>query len=74
MPTNQTEHDFKFASWLEHTADGSQHKQSQARISVLIVLRTEETRQGAWTDVYGLCATLYFVLTGVEPPDARERR
>ena len=31
-------------------------------------------RQGAWTDVYGLCATLYFVLTGVEPPDARERR
>lgn len=31
-------------------------------------------RQGAWTDVYGLCATLYFALTGVEPPDARERR
>ena len=33
-----------------------------------------DDRQGAWTDVYGLCATLYFALTGVEPPDARQRR
>lgn len=29
--------------------------------------------QGAWTDVYGMCATIYSVLTGVEPPPARER-
>lgn len=30
--------------------------------------------QGAWTDVYGLCATMYFALTGVEPPDSMERK
>lgn len=31
-------------------------------------------RQGAWSDVYGLCACMYFALTGVEPPDAQARR
>lgn len=29
--------------------------------------------QGPWTDVYGLCASLYFALTGVTPQDARQR-
>lgn len=31
-------------------------------------------RQGTWSDVYGLCACMYFALTGVEPPDAQTRR
>ena len=31
-------------------------------------------RQGPWTDVYGLCGTLYFALTGVEPPDGKQRQ
>ena len=28
---------------------------------------------GPWTDVYALCATIYFCLTGEAPPDAPER-
>ena len=30
--------------------------------------------QGAWTDVYGLCATIYSVLTGCTPQPAPERK
>ncbi len=30
-------------------------------------------QQGEWTDVYGLSATLYALLTGCEPPDSQER-
>ena len=30
-------------------------------------------RQGPWTDVYALCATVYKCLTGVTPDDATER-
>lgn len=29
--------------------------------------------QGAWTDIYALCATVYYCLTGVIPPQAIER-
>jgi len=29
--------------------------------------------QGPWTDVYGICATMYKCLTGVTPPDSLER-
>lgn len=29
--------------------------------------------QGPWTDVYGMCATMYYCLTGVIPPDANQR-
>lgn len=29
--------------------------------------------QGTWTDVYGLCATIYYCLTGKLPPQAMER-
>lgn len=30
-------------------------------------------RQGTWTDVYGLCACLYYAISGVEPLDAQTR-
>lgn len=30
--------------------------------------------QGPWTDVYALCVTAYFALTGQKPPPATERR
>lgn len=30
-------------------------------------------KQGAWTDIYSCCATLYFMLTGAIPPDASDR-
>lgn len=30
-------------------------------------------KQGSWTDVYGICATLYFMLTGIVPKNATER-
>ena len=29
--------------------------------------------QGAWTDIYALCATLYYIISGVVPADAVER-
>ena len=32
-----------------------------------------EDAQGAWTDIYGLGATLYFCMTGTKPTDAMER-
>lgn len=30
-------------------------------------------RQGGWTDIYGICAVLYRVLTGIEPQSADSR-
>ncbi len=30
-------------------------------------------RQGTWTDIYGICAVLYRVLTGVQPQEANSR-
>lgn len=32
------------------------------------------SRQGEWTDVYGIGATLYYVLTGIKPQDSQERK
>lgn len=32
-----------------------------------------DAEQGTWTDVYGLCATLYKILVGSPPADATER-
>lgn len=29
--------------------------------------------KGPWTDVYSLCATMYYLMVGKKPPDARER-
>ena len=33
-----------------------------------------QSRQGSWTDVYALCATMYYALTAKEPADALERK
>ena len=34
---------------------------------------SQKSRQGAFTDVYGLCATIYYAITGIIPPSAIER-
>lgn len=34
---------------------------------------TKHGRQGAWTDVYAMCATIYKLLTGVTPESAPDR-
>jgi serine/threonine-protein kinase len=34
---------------------------------------TPSGRQGTWTDVYGICAVLYRILTGCKPTDAPSR-
>lgn len=33
----------------------------------------DEGRQGPWTDIYSLCVTLYYALSGVLPPTAADR-
>lgn len=33
----------------------------------------KEGRQGPWTDIYSLCVTVYYALSGVLPPPATER-
>ncbi len=30
-------------------------------------------KQGAWTDIYAICATLYYLLSGTIPPDSIDR-
>ena len=32
-----------------------------------------EEKLGTWTDIYSLCATMYFMITGIVPQDAVER-
>lgn len=34
---------------------------------------SQDARQGPWTDVYAMCATIYCALTGKAPPDATSR-
>ena len=34
----------------------------------------EDGEQGAWTDIYALGATLYWLVTGKKPPDAMDRQ
>ncbi|MBO5373359.1 MAG: serine/threonine protein kinase [Lachnospiraceae bacterium] len=31
-------------------------------------------RQGPWTDVYSICASIYYLLTGIRIPEAKERQ
>jgi serine/threonine protein kinase len=34
----------------------------------------DHSRQGTWSDVYSICATMYRTLTGKKPPDAIDRQ
>ena len=34
---------------------------------------SDEGRQGPWTDIYSLCVTMYYALSGMLPPAASER-
>ena len=35
---------------------------------------TKDGRQGPWTDIYSMCASIYYLLTGIRIPVAKERR
>ncbi|MEW5964845.1 MAG: TIR domain-containing protein [Pseudomonadota bacterium] len=41
--------------------------------AALEMYSADDRSEGAWSDVYGVCATLYFLVTGVAPPEATER-
>lgn len=35
---------------------------------------SKDGNQGPWSDIYSMCATIYYLLTGVKIPNARERQ
>ena len=49
-----------------HTAMGTDHFAAPEQYD-------QKGKQGPWTDVYGLCATLYYCITGVRPDTAVQR-
>ena len=66
LSSDQTEHGFKLASWLEYPADCTQHEQSQTFIGELAFLSSKKMGQGA---ADALCAvpfqTVQIVTDGV---------
>lgn len=63
--------DFGAASHLD--PDRKEHTVLIKRGFVPVEQYRAEEKLGPWTDVYSLCATMYFMITGMVPEDAMER-
>jgi len=61
-----------FAISAARTADSSLNDELYAGYAAPEQYSVSE-RQGGWTDIYGICAVLYRILTGKEPQPADER-
>lgn len=63
-----------FGSANKNTAGSKKHTTVDKENYSALELRTESMKLGRYTDVFGLCGTMYFAMTGNAPMDVSIRR